>query len=86
MAASAASGIGADEASDRDQAANRFTGIFGDQGHVIAAVDLGQVPQLCPAEAALGERKRLCTLSSESCRSPSSRNRLSSARIGRMRI
>ena len=56
MATSAASGIvvQADEASDRDQAANRLAGILGHQRHVIAAVDFGQVAQLRPAEAALG--------------------------------
>ena len=76
----------ADEAADRDQAADRLAGVLGHQRHVIAAVHLGQVAQLCPAEAALGGEEAPVHALSESCRSPSSSNRLSSARIGRIRI
>ena len=44
----------ANEAADRDQAANWLARILGYQCHVIAAVHLSEVSQLCPAEAALG--------------------------------
>ena len=56
MATSAAFGVVvmADEAADRDQAADWLAGVLGYQRHVIAAVHFCQVSQLCPAEAALG--------------------------------
>ena len=54
------------EACDRDQAANRLSRILDHQCHMIAAVHFGQVPQLRPAEAALGcEEAPLHTLCRE---------------------
>ena len=44
----------ANEATDRDQAANRMAGVLGHQSHMIAAVHFSEVAQLSPAEAALG--------------------------------
>ena len=46
--------VPADEAADRDQAADWLTGVLGNQRHVIAAVHFCQISQLCPAEAAFG--------------------------------